>query len=170
MVEQPAHNEYGTDWPALRAALFDTDRPVLVVPAQSSAEFGRRVAIAWRDDARATNAVLSALHWLTGVEHVLALVGTRGDAAPCVPPILAGHGIAVEVHTLPTCAGPLGGALLDKAHELGADMLGHACLSAHTAARVPAGRCHAPHARAWGPADAAAALELLQFDRNRMRD
>ena len=123
VVEQPAHHDYGTSWQALRAALFTTDRPVLVVPPQSAVQFGRRVAIAWRDDGRATKAVLSVLHCLTRAERVFALIGKRGDAAPRVPPILAEHGIAVEMHALLIGGGPLGAALLGKAHELGADML-----------------------------------------------
>ncbi len=63
------------------------------------------------------------LHCLTRAERVFALIGKRGDAAPRVPPILAEHGIAVEMHALPIGGGPLGAALLGKAHELGADML-----------------------------------------------
>ena len=39
------------------------------------------------------------------------------------PPILAEHGIVVELHTLPVRTGGLGAALLARAHELGADML-----------------------------------------------
>ena len=42
---------------------------------------------------------------------------------PQMPAILAEHGIAAELHALPIGAGPFGAALLDKAHELGADML-----------------------------------------------
>ena len=72
---------------------------------RSSAQFGRRVAIAWRDDERATKAVLSALHCLTQAERVFVLMGTRGDAAPRVPPILAEHGIAAELHALPIGTG-----------------------------------------------------------------
>ncbi len=107
----------------LRVALFTTDRPVLVVPAESSATFGRRVAIAWRDDGRATKAVLAALRCLTQAERVFVLAGTRGDAAPQMPAILAEHGIAAELHALPIGAGTFGVALLDKAHQLGADVL-----------------------------------------------
>ena len=32
VIEQPAQHDYGTSWHALRAALFATGRPVLVVP------------------------------------------------------------------------------------------------------------------------------------------
>ena len=35
------------------AALFGTDRPVLMVPAGTSGTFGRHVVIAWRDEKRA---------------------------------------------------------------------------------------------------------------------
>jgi nucleotide-binding universal stress UspA family protein len=123
VIEQPAQHDYGTSWHALRAALFTTDRPVLVVPAQSSSAFGHRVAIAWRDDPRAAKAVLSALRWLTRADHVFVLAGTRGDASPQLPPIILEHAIAADLHALPIGAGGLGAGLLDKVHELGADML-----------------------------------------------
>jgi len=44
--------------------MFATDRPVLLVPSDCAVEFGRRVAIAWRDDERATRAVLAAIRCL----------------------------------------------------------------------------------------------------------
>lgn len=122
VIEQPAAHDYGTSWHALRSALFTSDRPVLMVPPQSSAMFGRRVAIAWRDDERATKAALAALRCLTQAERVFVLVGTRGATAT-LPPILTEHGVPAELHTLAAGAGGLGAALLDKAHELGADML-----------------------------------------------
>ena len=170
VVEQPAQHEYGTSWQALRAALFDTDRPVLVVPAQSSGQFGRRVAIAWRDDGRAAKAVLSALHCLSRAERVFALIGTRGDAAPPVPPILAEHGIAVEMHALLDWWRSTRRGAARQGARTRRRYAGDGCLSALAAARVPAGRRHAPHARARRPADAAAALVPFQADRNRIRD
>ena len=122
VIQPPARRDYGTRWHALRAALFATDRPVLVVPAQSSADFGRGVAIAWRDDQRAAKAVLSALHCLTRAVSVFVLTGGR-NAASAPPAILAEHGVAATLHTLPSGAGAVGAALLARAHELGADML-----------------------------------------------
>jgi nucleotide-binding universal stress UspA family protein len=123
VVEQPARRDYGTSWHALRAALFATGRPVLVVPAQSSGAFGRRVAIAWRDDERTTTAVLAGARCLAKAEQVFLLAGVRDNAAPAMPPILSEHGVNAEVHALPIGAGAFGAALLTKAHELGADML-----------------------------------------------
>ncbi len=122
VIEPAGRHDYGTRWHSLRAALFATDRPVLVVPAQSSADFGRGVAIAWRDDQRAAKAVLSALHCLTQATSVFVLTGGR-SAASAPPAILAEHGIAAALHVVPSATGALGAALLARAHELGADML-----------------------------------------------
>jgi nucleotide-binding universal stress UspA family protein len=124
VIERPTRHDYATSWHALRAALFATDRPILVVPRHGTADFGRRVAIAWRDDERATKAVLSALRCLKGCEQVFVLTGARAGASPPkLPPILVEHGIAGELHVLKIGGGPLGAALLRKAHDLGADML-----------------------------------------------
>ena len=77
VIEQPARRDYGTSWHALRAALFATGRPVLVVPAAAAEDFGRRVAIAWRPDERTTQAVLAALRCLGRAESVMVLAGIR---------------------------------------------------------------------------------------------
>ena len=63
------------------------------------------------------------LRCLTQAEGVFVLAGTRGDATPQLPAILAEHGITAELHALPIGSGVFGAMLLDKAHELGADLL-----------------------------------------------
>jgi nucleotide-binding universal stress UspA family protein len=123
-IERPTPHDYGASWQALRAAMFATDRPVLIVPRHRATGFGRRVAIAWHDDERATKAVLAAVRCLAGCERVYVLAGTReGAAEPQVPEILNEHGIAAELHVLKMTEAPFGATLLHKAHELGADML-----------------------------------------------
>jgi len=124
VIGLPFRQDYATSWRALRVAMFATDRPVLAVPEHFSGDFGRRVAIAWRDDERATKAVLAGLRCLTHAEAVFVLAGQRaGSAAPAVPAILAEHGVTADLHVLPIGGRPLGAALLRKAHELHADML-----------------------------------------------
>ncbi len=111
---------------ALHAALFDTDRPVLVVPPQHpSTPFGRRIAIAWRADERTVKAVLSGLRCMARAEQVHLLAGTRDPTAPLsLPPVLAEHGIAATLHVLPiTGQRAFGETLLETAHRLDADML-----------------------------------------------
>ncbi len=122
VIERPY--DYGTSWQALRAAMFATDRPVLLVPQDCTADFGRQIAIAWRDDERATKAALAAVRCLAHCERVYVLAGTReGMPKPQIPAILLEHGITAELHVLKIREAPFGAALLRKAHELGADML-----------------------------------------------
>jgi nucleotide-binding universal stress UspA family protein len=106
------------------AAVFGTDRPVLLVPAGRSGAFGRCVAIAWRDEKRAAKAVIPALRCLTGAEEVHVLTGVReGEPEPSMPRILLEHGIAAKLHVLRFGHGPLGQALLDAVHRISADLL-----------------------------------------------
>lgn len=107
-----------------RAALFGTDRPVLMVPRNTPATFGRIVAIAWRDDKQTARAVIPALRCLKTAERVHVITGMRDRVErPLMPRILVEHGIQAELHVLPIGSGPFGQALLDEAHKVGADLL-----------------------------------------------
>jgi nucleotide-binding universal stress UspA family protein len=109
---------------AFSAAPFGTDRPVLLVPFESGALFGRRVAIAWRDEKRAISAVIPALRSLGNAEQVHVLMGVRDKASePSMPKVLAEHGITAQLHAVPIGSEPFGKTLLDTARQLSADML-----------------------------------------------
>lgn len=109
---------------AFSAALFGTDRPVLLVPARAHPSFGRRVAIAWRDERCAVKAVIPALRCLAGAEQVHVLMGVRErDPAPAMPRVLSEHEIPAQPHVLRIGSEPFGRTLLNTAHQLGADML-----------------------------------------------
>ncbi|MGO9486701.1 MAG: universal stress protein [Rhodomicrobium sp.] len=113
--------EPGKTRDALHAALFDTSRPVLIVPPESKGEFGRVVAVAWKDDARAPKAVLDAMPILAKAEAVHVLRARVTEAV--VPALLREHGIQASAHAVPGHDGPVGAQLLKLAHELGADLL-----------------------------------------------
>ncbi len=124
VLHRPGAHDNAADRLKLQAALFDTDRPVLLVPPGPVATFGERVAIAWRDDKRTVRAVLAALRLLSKAQQVHVLTGAReGAPAPDLPEILAEHGIAATLHILPVGGRVFGEKLLAKAHALGADML-----------------------------------------------
>jgi nucleotide-binding universal stress UspA family protein len=124
VVGQPARHAYGTDWHAMRAALFASHRPLLVVPATASEDFGHRVAIAWRDDETTTKAVLAGLRCLTLADRVFVLAGVGlGARTPTTPGILTEHGVAAEIHRLSLGGGAFGATLLRGVHRVGADML-----------------------------------------------
>jgi nucleotide-binding universal stress UspA family protein len=124
VLRRPTDHDHLPAQQELHMALFETDRPVLVVPPGPAVPFGSRVAIAWRDDRPATRAVLSALRSRIPPERVFVLAGVReGAARPTMPEILLEHGIEAELHVLTIGSGVFGETLLAKAHTLGADLL-----------------------------------------------
>lgn len=124
VIARPMDDDDATTRHGFQAALFRTERPILVVPPGPSAPFGRRVAVAWRDDGRTVKTLLPALRFLSGAEQFHLLAGVReATPRPSVPAVLMDHGINAELHILPIGAGVFGRMLLEKARELGADML-----------------------------------------------
>jgi protein CrcB len=117
-VQQP-----GRSRDALHAAIFATSRPILIVPPSSMGQFGRVVAIAWKDDGRAPKAVLAAMPILARAEVVHVLQAGVSRNVIEVPPILQEHGISALTHSVPSHDGPIGAGILKLAHQLGADLL-----------------------------------------------
>ena len=105
--------EPGKTRDALHAALFDTQRPVLIAPQGSKGEFGRVVAVAWKDDARAPKAVLDAMPILVKAEAVHVLRARVHEAV--VPAVFHEHGIGAIAHAVPDHDGPVGAQLLKLA-------------------------------------------------------
>jgi nucleotide-binding universal stress UspA family protein len=110
----------------VQTALFEAGKPVLVVPhAADAASFGRRIAVAWRNDTRTTAAVQGALQWLGAGAEVHVMAGAkRWETPPALPQLFADTGISAQLHILPmTGQRGFGEALLARAHELDADLL-----------------------------------------------
>ena len=126
VLQRPVGRSLEQERRALHAALFETGRPVLVVPPEApSRPFGRRIAIAWRDDGRTIKAVLSGLRCTGYAEEIHVIAGTRdAGVPPCLPEIFNEHSIVARLHVLAiTSQQAFGEALLDMAHQLDADML-----------------------------------------------
>jgi protein CrcB len=119
VIERPRHHVTERMRDCLHAALFETARPVLVVPPGHRGRFGQTIAIAWKDDARAAKAVQSSLPLLRQARdiHVLCV----GEYAS-LPPLLAQEGIPATLHHLPGDEA-VGDELLSAAHQAGADLL-----------------------------------------------
>jgi len=125
VAAQPGLQDDKTTRACFRAALFGTERPVLMVQAGfHTASFGRRVAIAWRDDIRTLKALMPALRLLGGAQEVHLLAGVRAGApSPTVPPVLVEHGVRATLHLLAIGSGAFGEQLLGRTRELDLDML-----------------------------------------------
>jgi len=104
----------------VHAALFETETPVLMVPRNFEGPLGHVIAIAWKDDERATKAVRAAIPLLRDAKRVHVL---RANHPAEMPPILKEHDIAAELHNVPDGDTPAAERILAAAHQLDADVL-----------------------------------------------
>lgn len=110
-------------------ALFDTGRPVLVVPRGVPEAMGEVMAIAWNGSAECARVVASATHFFPFAKKVFVLTAESDRTPLSVVPELAAylecHGVAVETRVFAHMGRRhLGGRrLLEAAAEVGADLL-----------------------------------------------
>lgn len=124
VIARPASDDDATTRQEFQAALFQTERPVLVVPMGKSAPLGRCVGVAWRDDSPTAKAIIPALRFLGAAQAVHLLAGVHAGAAPpAVPAVLQDHGIGATRHVLTIGQDSFGKLLLKTLHALGADIL-----------------------------------------------
>jgi nucleotide-binding universal stress UspA family protein len=91
--------------------------------APAALDFGRVVAIAWRQDEHTAKAIVPALRYIRQAERVFLLAGLRKDGAPGLPEVLREHAVRAELHVMPIRPGGFGRALLARAHDLAVDLL-----------------------------------------------
>jgi nucleotide-binding universal stress UspA family protein len=107
---------------ALEAALFDTGRPVLAVPAGWQGGFGRHLAVGWHDTPATRQALTALRPWLAAAETITVLTVTDAPLPPPDGP-LAGLPGRLTLRTLARAGGSDGATLLAAAIEAGADGL-----------------------------------------------
>lgn len=114
------------------AALFNTGRPVLMVPHSGAFDqVGRRALIGWNASREASRAVHDALPLLAGAESVTLLVidpeaggeGHGEEPGADIARHLARHGLPVAVRRVAGSAIAAGDVLLNEASDLGADLI-----------------------------------------------
>ena len=111
---------------SLGSALFDTGRPVLVVPPNPLPTVGRRIAIAWNGSPKASRAVAAALPFLEKAETITILtvpVGKRGSSGEALASYLGLHGLKATVESVDPQGKSAGRALLEHAQGRGVDLL-----------------------------------------------
>ena len=126
VMNRPNGENEGPMAATLDAAIFDTGRPVLVVPAKAPATLGERIVVAWNGSAQSARAVGAALPLLARAQEVTVLTGD--GAAAKVPgarllPCLARHGIRAQHESFAAAHGHIGKALLEQLTQRRADLL-----------------------------------------------
>lgn len=111
----------------LEAAMMSAGRPVLIAPKACAIHVGGAVAIGWDESPMAAHAVTAAIPFLEMARSVTILcIGETMEPEPgsLLADYLALHGIQAGIHLVEQPSGrSVGGALLDQAEKLKADLL-----------------------------------------------
>jgi nucleotide-binding universal stress UspA family protein len=113
------------DRAAIKTALFELRRPVLLVPAGWTGSVGSRVLIAWKPSEQAARAVAAAGPFLARAERVTALAVRRPGQAgeTSLLRALGPHAAGVPLESVEPGGGPAGALLLREARAHGIDLL-----------------------------------------------
>lgn len=112
---------------ALNSALFETGRPMLLLPDQGVQTFGKVVTVCWNGSMEGARAVSAAMPFLRKASKVYVITAetsaTSGIVGGELRNYLSWHEVCCEhVHFSPT-AQSVGEALLDQSRQLKADMM-----------------------------------------------
>lgn len=125
-----AHGALASDaqgYATVEAALLGAARPLLIVPAELPPEIGRTVAVAWNGSAESAHAVAGAMPFLRSADTVHVLTAetsaTEAAAGRRIADYLAWHGVDARLTIVQPGSEPVGQAVVNKAMELGADLL-----------------------------------------------
>lgn len=122
-----AREENMDEGDALHAAVFRTQKPVLVVPPDWNgappARFAH-VAVGLSDSEATRHAIEGAGPWLRAAERVTAIrIGDRDDAALGLTRLLSEAGPEPELHLVAPEGSDLGAQIVREARAVGADLL-----------------------------------------------
>jgi nucleotide-binding universal stress UspA family protein len=137
VLGRPGREAQNARMPPLETALFETGRPVLIVPRSAPQSLGRNVVVAWNGSTEQAHTNTFALPLLKRAEQVTVLSveggttpGPSGDMAALH---LRRNGIKATALTVKPGNRTTGEAILDHATSMGCDLL---VKSAYTQSRL----------------------------------
>ena len=126
VLAQPEKNSPATLFDAVDAAMFETGRPLVLIPFGVSSVIGNRIMIAWNGSTQAALAVTAALPLLHLAGQVdIVQIGDIGKDAPVseLALYLSLHGIKTQTHAIDLGIRDIGGALIDAAERFECDLI-----------------------------------------------
>jgi nucleotide-binding universal stress UspA family protein len=126
VLAQPDDRSADTLFEAVDAAMFETRRPLVLVPSGVSSVIGNRIMIAWNGSTQAAVAVTAALPLLHLAGQVdIVQIGDIDKDAPAgeLALYLALYGIKSQTHAIDLGIRDIGGALIDAAERFDSDLI-----------------------------------------------
>ncbi len=137
VVRRPRNSSDVVAASVAESAMMGTGRPVLLAPATMPRQLGTSVAIAWNGSVEASNAVSSALPFITGAKTVTAITVVEGSGQDQnldgLVAYLRWHGVRAKVNRVRSRGGDVGRALTGAASRAKADLL---VMGAYTHSRM----------------------------------
>ena len=123
VLAQPSPATHPAAAAGFDAALFETGKPVLVVPPGDGARFGHHLAVGWRDMPATRHALEALRPWLMAAAQVSVIAVTDGDDVPPRDWTAANLPPNATFHTVRSAGRSDAEALLQESAALGADGL-----------------------------------------------
>ncbi len=121
----------------VEVGLRETGKPVLVMPANTPAAVGQRVALAWNGTVEAARAVALSMDFVSGAEELTVIVvdedGAAEQSAAPLLRYLAWHGLDAELVQTRANRSATAEAICGEAMKAGADLL---VMGAHSRNRL----------------------------------
>ena len=116
------------DWSVMcESALFDSGRLVLLAPPQPKDTLGKKIGVLWNGSTETARTIAMTMPFLTSADEVMILcvdgVSVPGPSGEQVAQNLAHHGINVTLSITELGNRSHGAAVLEDAHDSGADIL-----------------------------------------------
>jgi len=127
LVPKPVKDNEVYSTLSLNAALFETGRPMLLLPEKPLESFGKTVTICWNGSMEGARAVAAGLPFIKRAQKVHVITAdtsaTDHPVGENLAKYLRWHGVETEPLFFSPAGKPVGEALLAESKKLGADLM-----------------------------------------------
>jgi nucleotide-binding universal stress UspA family protein len=127
IVGRPVAGQFAPSMVALESALFESGRPLLIVPPDPVQQIGRKVAIAWNGSTETARTVAFALPFLQQAEEILVVSVEQGmvpgPSGQDLAQNLTRSGLAIRARHVDAEGRSIGEVMLAESRAFDADLL-----------------------------------------------
>jgi nucleotide-binding universal stress UspA family protein len=128
VMAQPKSDTERPSLMTLHAAIFETGKPVLILPPELNVQMGKRILIAWNGTSESSSAVSAAIPFLKEAEAITVLTVETEKALGRINSEellknLAWHGIVPTIKKVALGTESVGATILAECSEMNADLL-----------------------------------------------